>query len=325
MSSPVDDDYRPWRAARPHSTELAASEQRRAEGRTAKSFKPTPPSERRKVDKVLEACTGREETAHSVFLEAMREQERRGQKGAATENFTPERFKGMSLRKFGLGHQPGAQGRAAAFGDAAGPRQVKEKKVGGSTGLMDLAFASNRGYAPVSLPYFEVAREEHDQEDGGGAKQQVNRPTLTRLDEANANAAKDLFLSKDGALQEQKYFLIQLPAVLPELLDGPDDEEAGSADAGSIAQYPDGLVGKLRVHKSGKVRMEIGGVPFCVDQGCETFFQQDLACVCPDEFYDLGAIRNRAILSPDVDTMLAAENIAGSGHGPVQEGKQEGT
>ena len=27
--------------------------------------------------------------------------------------------------------------------------------------------------------------------------------------------------------------------------------------------------------RSGKVRMEIGGVSFCVDQGCETFFQQD--------------------------------------------------
>ncbi|CAK0880656.1 unnamed protein product, partial [Prorocentrum cordatum] len=299
--------------------------------RTAKSFKPTPPTERRQVNKVLDSCTGREETAHSVFLDAMREQDRRGQRGAATQNFTPERFKGMPLRKFGLGHQPGVQGRAAAFGDSAAPsassgvapRQVKEKKVGGSTGLMDLAFASGRGYAPVSLPYFEVAREELEQEDSGAAKQQ-SRPMLTRLDEANANAAKDLFLSKDGALQEHKYFLIQLPAVLPELLDGPDGEDGGSADAGSIAQYPDGLVGKLRVHKSGKVRMEIGGVPFCVDQGCETFFQQDLACVCPDEFYDLGAIRNRAILSPDVDTMLAAENKAGPQRGPAPEGAPQG-
>lgn len=32
----------------------------------------------------------------------------------------------------------------------------------------------------------------------------------------------------------------------------------------------------VQLSRSGKVRMEIGGVSFCVDQGCDTFFQQDM-------------------------------------------------
>ena len=62
--------------------------------------------------------------------------------------------------------------------------------------------------------------------------------------------------------------------------------------------------------------MEIGGISFCVDQGCETFFQQDtkrkrafkkvdsdrsfsfwedLALVCPlaGEFFNLGRLNSR--------------------------------
>ena len=61
--------------------------------------------------------------------------------------------------------------------------------------------------------------------------------------------------------------------------------------------------------------MEIGGISFCVDQGCETFFQQDmkrkrafqqmwtdrswedLALVCPlaGEFFNLGRLNSRQI------------------------------
>ena len=36
----------------------------------------------------------------------------------------------------------------------------------------------------------------------------------------------------------------------------------------------------VQLSRSGKVRMEIGGVSFCVDQGCDTFFQQDDMTLC---------------------------------------------
>merc|ERR1712150_335975 len=112
-------------------------------------------------------------------------------------------------------------------------------------------------------------------------------------------AAKELFLKDDGSILEDQIFLMQLPAVLPELLDPQeevqrdDDNETSPGAGASITRFPDGLVGKLRIHKSGKVRMDIGGVPFCVDQGCDTFFRQDLACVCPlaSEIISLGPIQ----------------------------------
>jgi len=112
---------------------------------------------------------------------------------------------------------------------------------------------------------------------------------------------------------------MQLPAILPDLADPleevqRDNEDAATAGAGaSITRFPDGKLGKLKIYKSGKVRMELGGLQFCVDQGCETSFQQDLACVCPlaREIISLGPIRNRAVLTPDIKSMLDASPLAG--------------
>merc|ERR1711924_400169 len=47
---------------------------------------------------------------------------------------------------------------------------------------------------------------------GEGAKK--GRPEALHVDEANANAAKMLFLDEDDALQEDNIMLMQLPAVL---------------------------------------------------------------------------------------------------------------
>jgi len=115
---------------------------------------------------------------------------------------------------------------------------------------------------------------------------------------------------------ENKFFLMQLPAVLPELLDHTeefvrsDDPEpnANSADGPgpTLSRLPDGKIGKLKIHKSGKVRMEIAGLPFCVDQGSAIFFQQELGCICPlaKEYVNLGAVQSRVVLTPDVAALL---------------------
>eukprot|EP00913_Durusdinium_trenchii_P007537 g7082.t1 len=159
--------------------------------------------------------------------------------GSLKDCTNQERFTGMSLKSFGMtSSMPGTSGA---------PRKAKERKDGRSMELMDLAFSQRmtvvdgqvmEHYTPISLPYFTVE-------------------------------------------EEDSYFLMQLPCVLPEMRN-PDDEvfreqeDALSAGSGStITRLPDGKLGKLRIYKSGKVRMEIGGVSFCVDQGCETFFQQD--------------------------------------------------
>lgn len=231
-----------------------------------------------------------------------------------------DRFKGMSLNKFGIGEAGRVvPGNAFTSGGAPAPRKAKEWKEGKSMELMDLAFTDvRRGadgvirkhYNPISLPYFNV--EEEEEADEGAANTKKTRPTMNKTDEGNSNAAKELFLTPEGDLQEDHFFLLQLPSILPELTD-PDEEvkregeDAASAGAGStITRLPDGALGKLKIHKSGKVRMEIGGLPFCVDQGSATFFKQELMCVCPlaKEIVNLGDIQNKVVLTPDLDAMF---------------------
>merc|ERR1712087_712595 len=176
----------------------------------------------------------------------------------------------------------------------------------------DLAFTS-RKYAPISLPYYQVTEEYETPIVKDEETKTQSRPSIIHVEEENSNAAKALFLNEQGNLLENQCFLMQLPTVLPELLDQRhevqrEQEDAGTAGAGaSITRLPDGLLGKLRIYKSGKVVMEVGGLPFCVDQGCELSFRQDLACVCPEakEMTSLGKIEKRMVLTPDIDAMVA--------------------
>mmetsp|Transcript_24999 Transcript_24999/g.58161 ORF Transcript_24999/g.58161 Transcript_24999/m.58161 type:complete len:333 (-) Transcript_24999:32-1030(-) len=320
-----DDDAEPesYVPVRPYSAQCAAAGVRRQ--RESRRFRPNPPDERRSVEQVLFSSTPSEETVHSLLREAWRRQETEQHGGS--RSVIPEQFQGMSLRKFGIGPTGvSPSGLASRVGGPNAPRKVKELKANRSMELMDLAFTNTRRtvdgqmrttYAPISLPYFNVTEEDELPDDSGNKGQQQplpkkGRPALVHVDEANANAARELFLNANGDLQEETYVLMQLPSVLPGLLDPLEEvrreqEDAASAGVGAgITRLPDGLLGKLRIHKSGKVRMEIGGIPFCVDQGCDTFFQQDLACVCPlaNEVIDLGPIHKRMVLTPDVDTML---------------------
>jgi len=291
MDGDDDNDSAPaYVPVRPYSAQCAAAGERRKTA--AKAFRPTPPNERRNVERVVLASTPAEATAQSLLQDAWRRQELEDASGARSRSFAvPDRFAGMSLKKFGLG----AAGRShTGLGSAGVPRKVKERREGRSREIMDLAFDSGSrivngevklSYAPISIPYFSIKEEEDEAAAPNSAEKKKGRPELVHVDEANANAAKELFLDAEGGLQEDQILLIQLPAILPELLD-PREEFRGQDDASSsgpavaIDRMPDGLLGKIRIHKSGKVRMDIGGVPFCVDQGCDTFFSTKIWLVC---------------------------------------------
>lgn len=221
------------------------------------------------------------------------------------------RYEGITLRKLGL--QP--DGTLGTDTNLA-PRRGREEKAGTSRSqdLKDLVLLE-RGYPPISLPYYEKSAPDSDTPGKGDEENNKKaRPKMSVVDEANANAAKQLFFAADGSLRQDSFFMMQMPSVLPELSDPQDELELSKgpcSDTGYLSRLPDGLIGKLKIHRSGKVRMEIGGLPFCVDQGCETFFQQDLACVCPEdkvgEVFDLGPINKRMVLTPDIDAMLSTD------------------
>ncbi|CAE7665897.1 rpc53, partial [Symbiodinium pilosum] len=281
------------------------------EPKRPKTFRPQKPTTQRAVEKSSLASVGPEESAGNLLHAAARRQSVEFASGRARDApQTAERFSGMSLKSFGL---------TSSLGSGVAPRKAKERKEGRSMDLMDLAFSGGvqtwngqhmPSYTPISLPYFNVEEEGSGVADASEEKKR--RPKLVHIDEANSKAAEKL-LGPNKELLEDSYFLLQMPCVLPEMSKPEDElfregEDAASAGAGAtITRLPDGKLGKLRVYKSGKVRMEVGGISFCVDQGCETFFQQDLALVCPlaGEFFNLGRLNTRLVLTPDLDAILA--------------------
>mmetsp|Transcript_120769 Transcript_120769/g.225761 ORF Transcript_120769/g.225761 Transcript_120769/m.225761 type:complete len:453 (+) Transcript_120769:139-1497(+) len=310
----------------PGEASSASASSSRAPAGRPRAFKPKPPSERRHVERASLSSTSVGASPEAMLQEAWRTQQLSAEDPGRASRFRgkEERFTGMSLSKFGVTSFGTASLNARDSETSSGvPRKLKERREGKSLELMDLAFSGEKklvngeivtNYAPISLPFFDVREEEEeDLQNDATARKKKSRPAMMHVDEMNANAAKALFLNADGDLQEDQIILMQLPAVLPELLDPTEEVQREQEDASSVGQgatitrLPDGLLGKLRIHKSGKVKMQIGELEFCVDQGCDTFFQQDLACVCPSEkeMFALGQIHKRMVLTPDIDKLTA--------------------
>ena len=67
-----------------------------------------------------------------------------------------------------------------------------------------------------------------------------------------------------------------------------------------FSDIPDGRIGTLRIHKSGKTVMRIGDTDFIVNEGQKTNFRTEIACVCPteSEIIFLGQATKRVVVSP---------------------------
>jgi hypothetical protein len=117
--------------------------------------------------------------------------------------------------------------------------------------------------------------------------------------------------------------LIQFPSLLPTMIppqgaEGSPAHPAGkrrgraaaqaaapslSATTGTpFSEIPDGRVGTLKVHKSGKTVLHIGTTQFDVTQGQNPSFRTEVACVCPaeSEIILLGEINKRLVVSPRI-------------------------
>ena len=78
-----------------------------------------------------------------------------------------------------------------------------------------------------------------------------------------------------------------------------------------LQRIPDGEVGRLKVYKSGKLKLVLGQKTqkqFCfnVDRGTDCHFAQELACVLPEqnEVMFLGDVGKRMVAAPDVGSLL---------------------
>ena len=106
------------------------------------------------------------------------------------------------------------------------------------------------------------------------------------------------------------------PVTVPEKMDL--DAETTTKDVDqkkklrNMPILPTGMVGKLKVHASGRVTLDWGGTSFCVGMGAHANFLQDVLIA---DFHDttddarlatsMGRVTGKFIATPDLDEMLA--------------------
>lgn len=116
--------------------------------------------------------------------------------------------------------------------------------------------------------------------------------------------------STDVAVENRLYFF-QFPALMPELIAPASDSTSSDGDDlveikdPATASQPDGplpqgKLGKLRLHKSGKLTMVVGNVTMEVSQGTECSFLQDVVVVDSDAktAHLIGQVSKKMVLSP---------------------------
>jgi DNA-directed RNA polymerase III subunit RPC4 len=108
---------------------------------------------------------------------------------------------------------------------------------------------------------------------------------------------------------ENRLYFFQFPMLMPELVavSADDDDEVMVIDEpvkakGPSYELPEGLIGKLRLHKSGKLTMVVGNVVMEVSQGTECNFLQDVVIMDEQEkkAYLVGQISKKMVLSPEL-------------------------
>ena len=150
-----------------------------------------------------------------------------------------------------------------------------------------------------------------------------------KIDSPQEPELKDLF-SADRSDEEQLLFF-QFPDTLPikpisqdtedlksETKSGVDSKNKGQAmdqmsdhlKRFTFQNVSEGLIGRLTVHKSGKVKMHLGNVSLDVSLGTPCGFLQDLVSVRTDrepaEMISLGHVAHRLIACPDYKALLGS-------------------
>uniref|UniRef100_A0A0D9VGC7 Uncharacterized protein n=1 Tax=Leersia perrieri TaxID=77586 RepID=A0A0D9VGC7_9ORYZ len=77
-----------------------------------------------------------------------------------------------------------------------------------------------------------------------------------------------------------------------------------------LEELPGGLMGKILVYNSGKMKMKLGDVLFDVSAGMKCEFLQEVVVINTREKHccSLGEISNRVIVAPDIDYLLDSMN-----------------
>lgn len=121
----------------------------------------------------------------------------------------------------------------------------------------------------------------------------------------SASHAEELGLMEPS--NKPQMFFIQFPAALPlRRSSGKQNTDDKSRKGCGLKDLPSGFMGKMLVHKSGKVKMKIGDTLFDVSPGHSCEFAEDVAVmnVKGKHCCILGDLPKRALVTPDIASLL---------------------
>nr|POF14147.1 dna-directed rna polymerase iii subunit rpc4 [Quercus suber] len=139
-------------------------------------------------------------------------------------------------------------------------------------------------------------------------------------------------------LRDNKVYLFQFPPILPDLSpirvkpdpEGPSTGEAMDIDGQAVGvaerkineqrqpNFSSGMVGKLKIHKSGRATLDWGGTPMCLNMGTEVSFLQDILVVDMPDIKEedqtaepepgigmsMGQVRGKFVVTPDWEGLV---------------------
>lgn len=125
------------------------------------------------------------------------------------------------------------------------------------------------------------------------------------------NTDPEAVMARAAASVENRLYFFQFPALMPDLV-GPAAEGAATGDGDDLVEVtdpaavdpsgplPQGQLGKLRLHKSGKLTMVVGNITMEVSQGTDCSFLQDVVVVdsAAKQAHLIGQISKKMVLSP---------------------------
>lgn len=176
------------------------------------------------------------------------------------------------------------------------------------TSQFDMTEEDDDLYAPVSVP-FEDDRLAMDVAVENAAQAQPGEIVSPMAQKSAAQVLKELQTHPNSVPN----LLLQLPKELP-FAPQKEDISLSSSVGSSAAQgaynsvdlMPDGQIGELVLWKSGRVTMEINGVPYEIHNSWNSNFHQRVAEVDPEagDIRLMGPIGPRLTLSLDVENIL---------------------
>ncbi|XP_057240565.1 DNA-directed RNA polymerase III subunit RPC4 [Malurus melanocephalus] len=195
-----------------------------------------------------------------------------------------------------------------------GPAEMMKKKAGSWDKTVDVS-----DFGPSHIINIKKEKRETDEEtkqilrmlqkddflDDPGLKNDIrNKPVQLPL-------AHSGWLFKDEAAEQEDtepWLPGQSPGMIPIPL-SPWQEAKQAENTCTLADLPEGQVGKLLIRKSGKVQLVLGKVTLDVTMGTPCSFLQELVSVGigdnrTGEMIVLGHVRHKLVCSPDFEALL---------------------